>query len=62
MEYRFKADEWGTLTKEQQLERCRTMANEARTLAQNAPPNMREGYRALATQWLALAAEIEKAN
>jgi hypothetical protein len=60
MEYRFDADEWATLAKEQRMQRCVWFGNEARTLAEAAPPKLKEGYLALAAQWLALADEITK--
>jgi hypothetical protein len=62
VEYRFDADEWATLAKEQRTQRCVSFGNEARTLAETAPPTLKEGYLLLAAQWLALADEITKAG
>jgi hypothetical protein len=42
------------------MQRCVWFGNEARTLAETAPPKLKEGYLALAAQWLALADEITK--
>ena len=60
MDYRFDAAEWATLTKEQRMRRCVTIANEARTIAHSASPKLKEGYLVLAGQWLALADEIAR--
>jgi hypothetical protein len=60
MEYRFKAEDWENLGKQEQIRRCTLMADEATALAHAAPPNMKEAYLELAGQWLALAAEIAK--
>jgi len=38
--------------------RCNTMAQEAIKLANDAPPNLAEGYLFLAEQWLRLGMEI----
>ena len=58
MDRRFAADEWETLTVSGQVERCEIMAQEAIKLANNAPPNLAEGYLLLAEQWLRLGLEI----
>jgi len=42
MEYRFKAEIWEKLSKDEQIKRCTAMANEATALAHAAPPNMKE--------------------
>jgi hypothetical protein len=59
MEYRFKAEEWDTLTSEQRARRCRLLASEAIKLADHAPARVAEAYLSLAGAWLKLANEIE---
>ena len=58
MEDRFNAKEWDRLTPAQKVRRCKVMAAEAQTLAESAPPKIREDYLRLATQWLTLAQDI----
>ncbi len=60
MEFRFNADEWQSLSNEERVRRCRLMAEQALTLAERAPPELREGYLSLASDWLKLGAEIER--
>jgi hypothetical protein len=62
MDYRFKADEWQTLSPEERARRCRLLAAEAQTLADNAPPGLGHRYQTIADQWLELAREIEQHN
>jgi hypothetical protein len=62
MEYRFKADDWENLGKQEQIRRCTLMADEATALARAAPPKMKEAYLELAGQWLTLATEITKSR
>ena len=62
MEYRFKADEWNTLTPVERVRRCRLWAAEAQTLADSAPPSLRHSYQSIADQWAELAREIEQHN
>ena len=62
MEYRFKAEIWEKLSKDEQIKRCTAMANEATALALAAPPNMKKAYLELAEQWLLLGAEIAKSQ
>ena len=62
MEYRFKADVWENLGKNEQIRRCAIMADEATALANAAPLKMKEAYLELAAQWLALATEIAKSQ
>lgn len=61
MDYRFKAEEWESLTPEQRVRRCRLMADEAQELAKNAPTKVAEAYLRIAGEWLSLASEIEQA-
>lgn len=60
MEYRFKADEWKTLTQAERVRRCRLWAAEAQALAHNAPPGLEQKYQTITDQWLELAREIEQ--
>ena len=62
MDYRFKADEWQSLTPGQRAHQCRLMAEEAQELAKGAPPNVAEAYLRIAGEWLTLAKEIEQAG
>ena len=58
MDRRFVAEEWKALRVADQVERCNTMAQEAIKLANDAPPNLAEGYLLLAEQWIRLGMEI----
>ncbi len=60
MEFRFNADEWQQLTNQERVRRCRLMAEQALTLANQAPPELKEGYLSLSSDWLKLGAEIER--
>lgn len=60
MEYRFKAEEWKTLTPQQRASRCRLMAGEARALAEEAPPDVKLSYLKIADDWMQLADEMER--
>ena len=62
MEYRFNADEWASLSAAERIRRCRQMAEEARVLAENAPTSLSEAYLSIASDWLQLAAEIERSG
>ena len=62
MDYRFKADEWQSLTPAQRARRCRLMAEEAQELAKGAPVSVAEAYLRIAGEWLKLAKEIEQAG
>ena len=62
MDYRFKADEWQSLTSAQRARRCRLMAEEAQELAKSAPASVAESYLRIAGEWLTLANEIEQAT
>jgi hypothetical protein len=62
MEYRFKAEEWKSLTAQQKAIRCRLMAGEARALADGAAPEVRLSYWKIADDWIQLADEIERAK
>jgi hypothetical protein len=53
------ADEWIRLTRPEQARRCRSMAEEARTLAKSASLTTKAAYLMLAQNWLELATEIE---
>ena len=60
MEYRFKAEEWKTLTPEQRVKRCRLLAEEARSLAEGAPPDVKQSYLKIADDWMQLADDIQR--
>jgi len=60
MEYRFKADDWNTLTLAERVRRCRLWAAEAQELANRAYPELCPPYQSLADQWATLAREIEE--
>lgn len=60
MEFRFNADEWQRLTNQERVHRCRLMAKQALVLAEQAQPELKEGYLSLSGDWLKLAAEIER--
>jgi len=62
MEYRFNAEEWERLTREQRARRCRLLASEAIKLADDTSPKVAQGYLSIAREWLKLADEIEGAN
>ena len=61
MEYRFRAEEWKTLSAENRAKRCRLLAEEARVLASGAPQHLAPSYLRIAEDWTALAIEIEQA-
>ena len=61
MEYRFRAEEWKSLAPEDRATRCRLLAEEARVLANSAPPHLAASYLRIAQDWTALAGEIEQA-
>jgi hypothetical protein len=61
MEYRFRAEEWKTLSPESRAKRCRLLADEARVLASGAPRHLAPSYLRIAEDWVALAIEIEQA-
>ena len=58
MDRRFAAEEWEALSVSDRINRCNILAQEAIKVANNAPPNLAEGYLHLAEQWLRLAMEI----
>ncbi len=60
MEYRFKAEEWKSLSPQQRASRCRLMAAEARALADGAAPDVKLSYLKIADDWMRLADEIER--
>jgi hypothetical protein len=60
MDYRFKADEWNTLTQAERVRRCRLLAAEAKALARNAQTGLGQKYQTIADRWLELAREIEQ--
>ena len=60
MEYRFKAEEWKSLTPQQRASRCRLMAGEARALADEGDPGVKLSYLKIAEDWMRLADEIER--
>ena len=59
MEYRFKADEWDTLTPGERVRRCRLWTAEAQKLGDKAHPELKQTYQSMADQWATLAREIE---
>ncbi len=61
MEYRFRAEEWKSLSAENRAKRCRLLAEEARVLASGAPHHLAPSYLRIAEDWSALAIEIEQA-
>jgi hypothetical protein len=62
LDFDFDAASWSAMPPAERMRRCLLFAHEASQLAQNAAPDAREAYADLARQWLALAAEIEKAS
>jgi hypothetical protein len=60
MDYRFKAEEWKSLTPQQRASRCRLMAGEARALAEAAASDVKLLYLKIAEDWTQLADEIER--
>jgi hypothetical protein len=52
-------EEWNNLTPAKRARRCRLMAQEARSLATRASPDLRLHYIQIAEEWLQLAIEIE---
>jgi hypothetical protein len=61
MEHRFTANEWYALPRDERVRRCHLMADESRQLAdRNENIRVKDAYLTLATQWLLLAAEIER--
>jgi hypothetical protein len=62
MEYRFKADEWDTLTPGERVRRCRLWMAEAQKLADSASPELKQTYQNIADQWATVAREIERRN
>lgn len=60
MELNFKAEDFSVLTPPERVVWCRHMAAEAERLAEAASPRVRTAYVDLATQWSALADEIER--
>ena len=62
MEYRFRADEWQSLSADNRARRCRLLAEEARVLASGAPQHLAPSYLRIAEDWTALAIEIEEAS
>ena len=62
MEYRFKSDEWNSLSTAERIRRSRLWAKEAHHLADNATPEMKAGYRRIAEQWTNLARDLERTS
>ena len=60
MEYRFKVEEWKSLTPQQRASRCRLMAGEARAIADGAAPDVKFAYLKIADDWMRLSDEIER--
>jgi hypothetical protein len=58
-DYQFKAIEWKRLTAGDRAHRCRVMADEAITMANDAAPELKERYISIAEDFLRLAAELE---
>jgi hypothetical protein len=62
MEFRFNADEWTRLSTTERVRRCGLWEEEARRLAEGAPPKMAASYLSMAREWRKLADEIEGAD
>ena len=60
MDYRFNAEEWKGLSPQQQANRCRLMAGEARILAEESVSGEKLSYLKIADEWTRLAEEIER--
>ena len=60
MEYRFNAEEWQTISKQERIRRCRLMGAEAHKLAEKATGTMRMTYLQIEQDWERLAFEIEQ--
>jgi hypothetical protein len=58
MQFRFNADEWVRLTTSERIHRCHLMQDEALKLAQQASPELKRDYVALAEQWARLAKDL----
>jgi hypothetical protein len=58
----FSAGQWAQLTDAERIQYCHMASREAAAFAQSASPALRETYKTLASQWLSLAAEIEREN
>ena len=56
----FNAEEFLKLPVRQRVKLCRTMAEHANALAQNASAKYRAYYLEIAKQWLTLADEMEQ--
>jgi hypothetical protein len=59
VELKFAAAEWIMLSVEEQIGRCRLMAEEALTLASGDRTSVRQHYIDLAIKWLDLAGELQ---
>jgi hypothetical protein len=59
VERKFAAAEWIMLSVEEQIRRCRLMAEEALTLASGDRTSVRQHYLDLAMQWLDVAKELQ---
>ena len=59
MDGRLSAAEWGKLPREERHAKCREFALQAERLANTAPPDIRQHYRAIAEYWRRLGAEID---
>jgi len=55
----FMPDEWKTLSPAGRVRLCRDLAAEARGMAADADPDIREIHLRIAAEWLKLAKEIE---
>ncbi len=61
MEYRFKAEEWNSLTSAERVHRCRLLAAESQALADSSPgPELQRRYQKIADEWAKLASKIEQ--
>ena len=60
MEYRFKADEWESLTSAERIERCLRLALKSKETADKATPELVPIYHDMANLWARLAEEIKK--
>ena len=59
MPLEFQRNQFAGLSTDDQVQKCRAMAVEARNLAASADRDMRNGYLDLACRWDALADEMD---
>ena len=59
MDYRFSATEWKRLSAIERAHRCRSMSEEAMTMAEHAAPELTVRYLELAEAFLKLALDLD---